>query len=50
MRTLNLFTASAWDIGIALESERLARLDDYLDGREPREDPGHSVEFMDEED
>ena len=36
MRTLNLSTASAWDIGIALESERMARLDDYLDDRDPR--------------
>lgn len=46
MRTLNLSTASAWDIGIALESERQRGIGDYLDDREPEEEPV----FLDEED
>lgn len=46
MRTLNLSTASAWDIGIALEAERQRGIDDHLDDREPEEEPV----FLDEED
>lgn len=46
MRTLNLSTASAWDIGQFLESERQRGMDDHLDDHEPEEEPM----FPDEED
>ena len=46
--TLNML--DSWQVATFLENERLSRLDDYLDDREPREDPGHAVEFMDWED
>lgn len=46
MRTLNLSTASAWEIGQFLESERQRGMGDHLDDREPEEEPV----FLGEED
>lgn len=48
MPNLNLSTASPWDIGRLLESERQARIDAHLDDREADLEPCYL--YFDEED